>query len=159
MMGYRYGGFWRRWMAYFIDKTILIFIYTIIIVLELAIIPLSPYSRHPNMPAGIWGEMSGPFLLGHFLVYVGICMAYFTYFHGACGQTPGKVLLKLRVIQVTGENLTYGVAFLRWLGSIICRIPLYLGFFWIVCDGRKQGWHDKIAATLVVSKTNGGYQA
>jgi uncharacterized RDD family membrane protein YckC len=25
-----------------------------------------------------------------------------------------------------------------------------LGFFWILIDDRRQGWHDKIAGTLVI---------
>jgi uncharacterized RDD family membrane protein YckC len=29
-------------------------------------------------------------------------------------------------------------------------IPLFLGFFWILIDDRRQGWHDKIAGTCVV---------
>lgn len=149
-MVHRYGGFWRRGLAIFIDKLILYFLYFFIIVLELTFVPVPPYSHRPDVPFDIWGELNGPFLIGHFLVYVGIGMAYFIYFHGAGGQTPGKILLQLKVIRTTGENLTYGIAFLRWIGYIISSIPFYLGFFWIIIDGRKQGWHDKLAGTVVV---------
>ena len=27
---------------------------------------------------------------------------------------------------------------------------LFIGFLWIACDPRKQGWHDKMANTVVV---------
>jgi uncharacterized RDD family membrane protein YckC len=31
---------------------------------------------------------------------------------------------------------------------------LYLGFLWIAFDRRKQGWHDKIAGTVVVQEAD-----
>jgi hypothetical protein len=76
-------------------------------------------------------------------------MIYFTWFHGSVGQTPGKMMLGLRVFQASGVKMTFGVAFLRWVGSLISGLFLWLGYLWIAVDGRKQGWHDKIAATLV----------
>jgi uncharacterized RDD family membrane protein YckC len=148
-MEYRYGGFWRRWVALLIDKFILYIMYLILIMLELRIFPPSPYSRHPDIQAGIGGNMTGRYLLGHCLISMIISMAYFTYFHGAIGQTPGKILLKLQVVGTTGKRLTYGIAFLRWIGSIISSLPLFLGFLWVAFDSRKQGWHDKIAGTVV----------
>jgi len=33
-------------------------------------------------------------------------------------------------------------------------LPLLLGIFWIAFDGRKQGWHDKLAGTVVVRQKN-----
>lgn len=34
------------------------------------------------------------------------------------------------------------------------RPPQYVGFFWIIFDARKQGFHAKLANTLVV-RTHG----
>ena len=50
--------------------------------------------------------------------------------------------------------MTLSIAFLRWVGSLVSGIFLFLGFIWITVDSRKQGWHDKIAATLVVRVGN-----
>jgi len=36
------------------------------------------------------------------------------------------------------------------VGYFIAFLPVGLGFFWIIWDKRKQGWHDKIAGTVVV---------
>ena len=77
-------------------------------------------------------------------------MTYFTWFHGIAGRTPGKMLLGLRVIQASGDPMTPGIAFLRWVGYLISGPVFCLGFLWVAFDGRKQGWHDKIAATLVI---------
>ncbi len=164
MRQYRYGGFWRRGVALFIDNLILNFIFYLLVLLELQL-PLSPYGDRPGLPAGFWGLVNGPFIMGHFAIFTLISVAYFTYFHGAMGQTPGKILLQLKVIRKTGKDLTYGIAFLRWLGYIISGTVFYLGFIWAAFDGRKQGWHDKIAGTLVVrtgdreprASADGGY--
>jgi uncharacterized RDD family membrane protein YckC len=39
---------------------------------------------------------------------------------------------------------------LRFLGYFVSAFPLYLGFLWAALDRRKQGWHDKIARTIVI---------
>jgi len=150
MMEHRYGGFWRRAVAFYIDKLILYIIYFILVIMELQLFPSSPYADRPDVPAGILGQLTFPFMMGHFAVYLGIGMAYFTHFHGSIGQTPGKMLLKLKVVRITGKNMTYGIAWVRWVGYILSRIPLCLGFIWIAFDCRKQGWHDKLAGTVVV---------
>jgi len=77
---------------------------------------------------------------------------YFVYFHGRTGQTPGKRLLKIQVVGISEEDMTFGSAFLRWVGYIISALPLFAGFAWIIFDGKKQGWHDKIARTLVIAQ-------
>jgi uncharacterized RDD family membrane protein YckC len=29
-------------------------------------------------------------------------------------------------------------------------IPCFLGMLWVAFDARKQGWHDKLAGTVVI---------
>ena len=38
----------------------------------------------------------------------------------------------------------------RYLGYYVSMIPLCLGLIWVAFDARKQGWHDKLAGTVVV---------
>jgi uncharacterized RDD family membrane protein YckC len=45
----------------------------------------------------------------------------------------------------TGRRL-----FVRYLGYYVSTLPLLLGFLWVAFDPRKQGWHDKMAGTVVV---------
>lgn len=47
-------------------------------------------------------------------------------------------------------KLTTGQAILRYIGYYASTIPLLLGLVWVGFDARKQGWHDKIAGTLVI---------
>ena len=42
------------------------------------------------------------------------------------------------------------MAFLRWIGYMLSSLPLNLGFLWVAFDARKQGFHDKLAGTVVI---------
>lgn len=81
-----------------------------------------------------------------------ISLAYFTYFEGgATGQTLGKRAVGIRVISFDdGGPIGYGRGFIRWIGRILSTIPLLLGYFWMLWDGEKQCWHDKLAGDVVV---------
>jgi uncharacterized RDD family membrane protein YckC len=81
-----------------------------------------------------------------------INIAYFTYFHGSTGRTPGKMLLGLQVVSVNGGRISFGTAFLRSVGYLVSSIFFCLGYIWIGFDKKKQGWHDKIAGTVVIIK-------
>ena len=98
-----------------------------------------------------------PTTLGRIIVSavgaVTFLVTYFGYpifFWVTVGQTPGKRLFGLLVIQTDGHKLSVGRAFLRVLGYWISALPLFLGFIWILFDGRRQGWHDKLAGTYVI---------
>ncbi|SEM70530.1 Uncharacterized membrane protein YckC, RDD family [Syntrophus gentianae] len=145
MTPYRYGGFWKRSFAYLVDKIILFFICLLFLVVGLSALSSGFNGLEP-------GKIIGRFSLIYYLTTHLLGMLYFTYFHGISGQTPGKMLLGLQVIQSSGEKMTLGLAFLRWVGSIFSGLILYLGFLWIIFDRKKQGWHDKIAETLVICR-------
>ena len=84
------------------------------------------------------------------LIITAIIIGYFIYFHGATGQTIGKMACKIKVVQENGDPLNYSKSFLRWVGYLLSSIVLFIGFFWIAFDKNKQGWHDKIANTSVI---------
>lgn len=65
--------------------------------------------------------------------------------------TPGKMVVAARVVDAkTGKTLSVGQAIGRYLGYIVATLPLGLGLLWVAFDRRKQGWHDKMAGTVVV---------
>jgi uncharacterized RDD family membrane protein YckC len=82
-----------------------------------------------------------------------LSLAYFTYFHGKTGQTPGNAALGIRVVDIDSGSgpIGYGRAALRWLVSIVSAIVLLVGFLWMLWDPRKQTWHDKAARSLPVT--------
>jgi uncharacterized RDD family membrane protein YckC len=74
--------------------------------------------------------------------------------------TPGKMLFSLKVLDAkTGNNLTIGQSIARYLGYMLAGIPLGLGYIWAAFDSKKQGWHDKIAGTVVVRSKQRGTEA
>jgi uncharacterized RDD family membrane protein YckC len=83
-----------------------------------------------------------------------VWLGYLTYFEGSpSGQTPGKRALGIRVYDFGGGSTTgigYGRALIRTIARIISGLPCFLGYLWMLWDGEKQTWHDKLAATVVV---------
>jgi uncharacterized RDD family membrane protein YckC len=84
------------------------------------------------------------------LVVVVFVFWYYIYFWTTKGQTPGKLVMKIKVVATDGSQVTAGKAFLRVIGYLISNLIFALGFIWILFDTDKQGWHDKIAGTYVV---------
>lgn len=86
-------------------------------------------------------------ILGEYLVQAG----YFAVFWYRSGATPGMRLVGIRVVRaVDGGTISKQQAILRAIGYWVSSAVLYLGFIWILIDDRRQGWHDKIAETLVI---------
>ena len=49
-----------------------------------------------------------------------------------------------------GGAIGYGRGFVRYIGLILCTIPCFLGFLWMLWDKEKQTWADKLAGSVVV---------
>jgi len=65
--------------------------------------------------------------------------------------TPGKMALSAKIVDArTSAAPSIGQFIIRYLAYFLSALPLCLGIFWIAFDGRKQGWHDKLAGTVVV---------
>ena len=76
---------------------------------------------------------------------------YFVGFTATCGQTPGKRIMSLRVVDESGKPVDWNIAFIRFLiGYPVSILSLGLGFYWALVDKNNQAWHDKIAGTLVI---------
>jgi uncharacterized RDD family membrane protein YckC len=50
----------------------------------------------------------------------------------------------------TGDKPSLRQYLIRYLGYIVATLPLGLGILWVAWDKRKQGWHDKLANTVVI---------
>lgn len=65
--------------------------------------------------------------------------------------TPGKSAVSARVVDArSGRPIGLRQACVRYLGYFVSTIPFGLGLLWVAFDPRKQGWHDKLAGTVVV---------
>ncbi|MGI9332370.1 MAG: RDD family protein [Gammaproteobacteria bacterium] len=67
------------------------------------------------------------------------------------GATPGKMAFNARIVDARdGSKLSAGQIVGRYFGYIPSFLVVGLGCVWIGWDARKQGWHDKLAGTVVV---------
>jgi len=66
------------------------------------------------------------------------------------GQTPGKVLIGIRVVKTNGNPLTASDVAIRYIGYYINTFFIFIGWLWAIWDDNHQGWHDKLAGTYVV---------
>ena len=65
--------------------------------------------------------------------------------------TPGKMALNLSIVDArTGGKPSVGQFIIRYIGYYVAMLPLFLGIIWVGIDPRKQGWHDKLAGTVVI---------
>lgn len=67
------------------------------------------------------------------------------------GQTPGKRIMRLRVVKADGSQLTDTDALIRAIGYYISGVVFALGYFWALFDEEKRTWHDLMAGTVVVT--------
>ena len=102
--------------------------------------------NNPSIPLLIFGGLLA------FVLWMGLLALLFVMW--AKGKSPGKHLMGLLVIKMdTGQPATFWRMALReivgkWVSGAIC----YLGYIWMFLDANKQGWHDKIAGTIVVKE-------
>jgi uncharacterized RDD family membrane protein YckC len=84
---------------------------------------------------------------------LGILFGYLILFTGLKGQTPGKMVAGIIVVDDEGHVPGVAVAIPReMVGRLVASAALGLGLAWISVDPKRQGWHDKIAGTYVVMK-------
>lgn len=78
---------------------------------------------------------------------------YYAYFESSYRQaTPGKKLLKLKVVDINGEQLGIFTALLRNFGKVISQALFLIGYVMAAFTPKKQALHDIFARTLVVMK-------
>ncbi len=87
-----------------------------------------------------------------FKTLAGVLSMGYEWFFWVCnnGQTPGKALMNIRIIMADGTSMGTQDVWTRWFGYGICALSLGLGFLWALWDPYHQGWHDKLAETVVV---------
>lgn len=133
-----YAGFWWRFLANIVDSLILVVVQGVVL-LVLAPGLLDPATG--SLPAGLQ------------VALVILDLAYVFGFWLAKQATPGKLAVGARIVDArTGGRPSAGQFGLRYVGYFLSALPLFLGFLWVAFDRRKQGWHDKIAGTVVVRR-------
>ena len=140
------GGFWVRSLAFLVDHLILLFTLAIFGVVGFLAAEIGTGGKREVLlyPQA---RIVLPILYPLAIILV---LTYFTFFHGAWGQTIGKMIFRLRVVKADGQPLTFSWALIRTFAYILSAIPFFLGFFWSGFTSSKRTWHDFIAGTIVV---------
>jgi uncharacterized RDD family membrane protein YckC len=118
-----------------------VLILVIIIVPILSAIYGKAYWSGETLYLGIWA------LLFNY-IFPAIVVILFWFYKSA---TPGKMVLNLSIVDAnTGNKPSIKQFIIRYIGYFISIAPVFLGIIWIGFDKRKQGWHDKLAGTIVI---------
>ena len=132
-----YAGFLIRVAASTIDSILLLFLITPLLI------------GTDSMDLILSGKTAGG--LSTFLitwVMPAVVVIVFWVFRAA---TPGKMILRIKIVDArTCGNPTPGKLIWRYFAYFFSTIPLMLGLLWVAFDKQKQGWHDKLAGTIVM---------
>lgn len=89
-------------------------------------------------------------ILGIFLNYI-LPAIVVILFWAYKSTTPGKMILGLKIVDAkTNENMSIGQMVIRYVGYYPSMLVVGLGFIWVAFDSKKQGWHYKLAGTIVI---------
>lgn len=133
-----YAGFWIRFLASVLDSILLL-----MVVVPLLLMLYGPEVLFMSESPGLAYD-----LINYALPVIAV-MIFWQY----RAATPGKIMMDIYIVDAdTLRQPTFGRLLLRYFGYYLSMLPLFLGFFWIGWDKRKQGFHDKIANTLVIKK-------
>jgi uncharacterized RDD family membrane protein YckC len=131
-----YAGFWIRFLASVLDSILLLMI----------MIPLLLMFYGP----GVFFVTESPGLAYDIINY-GLPILAVVIFWQYRSATPGKIMMGIYIVDArTFQHPPFGRLLLRYLGYYLSMLPLFLGFIWVGIDRRKQGFHDKIAGTVVI---------
>jgi uncharacterized RDD family membrane protein YckC len=149
--GPTYAGFWIRLVARFVDGIIVGLPFTIVFFILLIAAGSSGATTDPSgQPTAVGAAFGGVFIL-LYLLALAVSIGYWVYFWATSGQTIGMRLFHLRVVDAqTGQPIGYARAIVRWLMTLVNTWACYIGWIWVAFDSRKQGWHDKVANSVVL---------
>lgn len=129
-----YVGFWLRFVAVLIDT----------ILITIVLYPLMAFFFGWQL------EYEGLGVGSTLLTYLApaVVVILFWIYRSA---TPGKMVIGAKIVDAkTGGAPSVGQLIGRYLAYYLSSIVFCLGFMWAGWDSRKQGWHDKLAGTVVV---------
>lgn len=145
-----YAGIVSRGVAFAIDAVIALVVCTVGLQVVTAVLA--------SVGIGTLWKGGTTAALGYVLALPVVFGAYCVGFWTLLGRTPGMMLMGLRVVTVDGAPPGVRRSIVRALGYWVSAI-LLLGFAWIAVDGRRQGFHDKLARTVVVYDWGGGQRS
>lgn len=142
------GGFWIRFVAYWIDGLIVTIAAAVLVGVFTATVALK------DVPLD--GEDTA-FLIGWVIVLV-LALIVINWLYEALmtssprGATLGKLALGLRIVRADGAQLSFGRATARHFLKVMITplVPFAIGYLMAAFTARKRALHDVLADTLVI---------
>ena len=136
MESVRFAGFWMRFWAYLLDLLVIGSINRLIIYPVFRALDLSIVEQNMFTPIAIATALT-------FYLYFVLMTKFF-------GQTLGKMVFGIKVVNLKGETLSWGtILFREWIGRFISSTIL-ITYIIVAFLPKKQGLHDLFAETSVV---------
>jgi len=137
MQDKEYAGFWIRLGSTLIDLVVIL----IVCAIPTVFIYGEEYWTGDNFIMGFWDVV-----INYVFPFVATVFFWQKYL-----ATPGKMATNLQVVDAeTGEKLSLQKSIIRYFAYLVSILPFFLGFIWVGIDKKKQGFHDKIAGSVVI---------
>lgn len=135
--GVQYAGFWVRVAAAIIDSVVQL---SVVLSIVYFVYGADYWTGEPGLkgPLDVFLQFFFP------LIFV---IGFWKY----KSATPGKMAFNCVIVNASDfQPVSTGRLVLRYFMYIVSYLFLFLGVIWVAFDSRKQGWHDKIAGTVVI---------
>ena len=134
-----YVGFWLRVAASIIDS---------IIIMAITMPVLFAIYGEQYLSSDSFIKGIADFLVSY--VFPAIAVILFWIYKSA---TPGKMAVGAEIVDAKTFGKPSKLQMIgRYFGYYVSMLPLMLGIIWVAFDPRKQGWHDKLAGTVVIQR-------
>jgi uncharacterized RDD family membrane protein YckC len=146
----RYASVWRRMIAILIDVIINVipsFVIAFVLAVVLTIFMGTSWWQNSHTV-----ETALSFVIILYLIFFLLLMIASSMFIYKKGQTPGKMVMKIKVVKEDGSQITFKTAFIReTIGKLPFLVFFYWGFLSMSWDPKNQTWHDKLCGTIVIN--------
>lgn len=139
----RFGGFWVRLAAFFVDS----------IIVGLIAFPASIFLGFLGaaLTAASLGAIDGSTLA--YIAGLSLGALYHVITLKAYGATVGKMMVGLKVVADDGTPLSLNQIIVREvLGKFVSNLTFGIGYLMMAFTGKKQALHDKMAHSIVIYK-------
>ena len=104
----------------------------------------------PLLPEIISPKISHAFRLGYL---ISVCFLFFGWFWCHGGQTLGMRAWRIKLVRIhtpDTDPVTWRMAWMRFISSILSWAVLAIGYFWSVFHPNKLAWHDILSQTKLM---------
>lgn len=147
-----YGGFWRRFWSYLIDRFILGVVFTPVgfMILLPMMVTESVGWTDADLPAEAITSLLGAILTVAFLALLGSWFYYALMQSSSRQATLGQLALGLRITDLEGRRISFARASGRRFATVLTGLTFGIGYLLVLFTTRKQTLHDLVAGTIVV---------